>query len=265
MMIRLLSFAFLAMLASPLSAQGINFSASAELTASPDDLAGQVSLTLNADQPIHDALVYARAQGERQVVLEADYWEPGTQLDFELDLPSSHGFPGNYHLLIELAFRDQVGANLAVAMSLQYRFGEEADPPPEPDLLGIDGDRLRWQPAATQAGNVRLTVTTAPSWAMTGTITPPDARIELQPAGSRAAFPNWHYPQLARLDWVQDGSHHSRVFNWTMYTDAGGDWKRSPEPSQPAWWKNPVLLFAISLLVVLAAGFAQWRKTRKAG
>jgi hypothetical protein len=262
---RILMFVMLTLLAGPASAQGINFSASAELTASPDNLTGHVSLTLNADQSIHDTLVYALAQGERRAVFETDYWEPGTQKDFELDQLSTHGYPGNYHLLIELAFRDQAGANLSVSMQLIYRVGEEVNPKPAPEILVIEGDRLQWRPAATQVADVRLAVTTAPSWAMVGRITPPDARIELVQNVERPAFPNRHYPQMARLEWVQDGRHFSRVFNWSMYTDANGNWKRRPEPVQPEWWRNPALLFTISLLVVLTAGFALWRRTRKSG
>jgi len=268
MLNRILAFVLLAALTGPLFSQGLNFSASAELTASPDDLTGRVSLTLDAGEAIHDVLVYARAQGERRAVFELEYWEPGTEQDFELDLPSAHGFPGDYHLLLELAFRDQAGANLAVAMHLEYRMGAAVAPEPEPELLVINGDRLQWLPEATQVADVRLAVTTAPSWDMAGTITPPDPRIELVAAGDRAAFPDWHYAQKARLDWVQGGRHHSRVFNWAIYTGADGRWKRSPEPTGPAppeWWRNPALLTTIALLVVLAAGLALWRRTRKAG
>lgn len=262
MLNRILLFVLLNLLASQLSAQGINFSASAELTASHVDLTGRVSLTLNADQPVHDTLVYARAQGERQPVLEAGYWEPGTQQVFELEQQSAHHFPGVYHLLLEVAFRDQSGANLAIAMQLQYHVGEEVAPESEPKLLVIDSDRLKWHPEATQVADVRLALTTAPSWAAPRFFTPPDTHIELAPNGDRAAFPNWHYPQFARLEWVKDSRHYSRMFNWTIYTDADGNWKRSSEPARPARWRTRSFLFTISLLLVLAAGFALWRKTR---
>jgi len=268
MSIRIVAFVLLAALAGPISAQGINFSASAELTASPDELTGRVSLSLNAGEAIHDVLVYARAQGERETVLEVEYWDPGTQQDLDLELPSTHGFPGDYHLLIELAFRDQAGANLAVAMHLEYRVGAEVAPETEPELLVVNGDRLQWLPGATQVADVRLAVTTAPSWVMKGPVTPPDPRIELSLELDRPAFPNWHYPQLARLDWVRDGRHFSKVFNWAMYTDADGNWKRNPEPArpaEPAWWTSQPLLTTIALLVVLAAGLALWRRTRKTG
>ena len=82
--------ALLCLISELVFAQRIFFAATGELTSSPAQLDGRVSLTLNATEPVYDVLVFARARTNKELIGEYRYWEPGSRQDFDLHLTSMH-------------------------------------------------------------------------------------------------------------------------------------------------------------------------------
>ena len=80
--VRIRLLALLWLLSEAVSAQGIFFTATGELTSTPAQLNGRVTLALNATEPIYDVLVFARARENRELIGESRYWEPGLQRRF---------------------------------------------------------------------------------------------------------------------------------------------------------------------------------------
>jgi hypothetical protein len=260
--------AFLWLISESVFAQGISFAATGELTSSPEQLDGRVSLTLNATEPVYDVLVFARAQANKQLIGESRYWEPGSRQDFDLHLMSAHAVPGDYHLLIEVAFRDGGGANLSVANSFLYRAGvaevvEKPVPGQEgtgfPVSVAPEGDRIGWRLSGEGLSAVRLTLTAEPSWDTPTILTPASEIIVLEEKGNRPAVPNWQYRQMARLSWVQDGRHFSHIFNWTIDTDANGNWSQKSAPATVKWWREPVWLWTLVVMGTVGIGLLVWR------
>ncbi len=272
--VRIHLLALLWLISELVSAQGIFFTSTAELTSSPVQLDGRVSLTLNATEPVYDVLVFARAQSNKELIGEFRYWEPGLRQDFDLHLTSMHTVPGDYHLLIEVAFRDKSGANLSVAMSYAYRIAapeNSEDPVPGQDSAGFPisvapvGDRIGWQLSVKDLSEVRLTLTTEPAWNSPTLLTPSSEIIVLEKTGKRPAIPNWRYGQKARLDWVQHGHHFSRIFDWALDTGANGVWNQKSVPETVAWWRKPAWLWTLAVLSTVGIGLLAWRSGRDAG
>ncbi len=240
-----------------IAANQVSFAARADLSASSDRLKGQVSLTLHSSEPVYDALVFARAQQDKLLLRETAYWQPDSAHSLEIDIPSNHPYPGIYHLLVEVTFRDKAGANHSIAMALEYPFGESANIQAEPTSLpfragvSLSQDQIAWQLPEDDLSDIRLTITTEPSWVMPDELTPPAPRFQLVENGERPPIGNWRYQQKARLEWVQDNRHASRVLDWTMATDARGNWLRTPSPIATAPWRNTAWLSTFAALFAI--------------
>jgi hypothetical protein len=241
-----------------IAANQISFTATADLSASSDRLNGQLSLTLRSSEPIYDTLVFVRAQEDKLLLGEIAYWEPDSAHRLEIEIPSNHTYPGNYHLLVEVTFRDKAGANHGIAMALEYPSGESADTRAEsssqafPVGVSLLQDQITWQLPQEDLSDIRLTVTTEPSWVMPEEQIPHAPRIQLIESEERPAIKNWRYQQKARLEWVQDNRHDSRVQDWTMATDARGNWLRASSPVATPPWRNIVWLSVIAALFAIA-------------
>lgn len=265
--------AFLWLLSESVSAQDITFTASGELKSSSELLEGRVTMSFDGAESVYDVLVFARAQNGRELIGEADYWEPGIRQGFDLHMESAHAVPGEYHLLIEVEFRDQNGSNLSVVVPLPYGVGPPgglAAPAREPGADGtavsvaIGGARINWQLSGNGLSEVFLTLTTGPGWASLPSLTPSTENIVLEQSGDRPAIPNWRYGQKARVEWVQDGRHFSRIFDWEMHTDAYGAWIEKPAPDTLAWWQKSTWRWILVLLSTAGIGLLAWRARRKA-
>jgi hypothetical protein len=239
-----------------LAAGEVALGATAVVSASAERLDGRLSLSLDSSQPLFDTQVYARAQGDKAPIGQVTRWEPGSEHEFDLDLPSPQDVPGDYTLLVEVGFRDQAGGAQSLALAFPYQVaGPGAEGPAAEELAGVslDGDRIQWQLPEAGVSDVRLTLTTGPAWSSPGVLRPPATRIVLEDEGQVAAVPNWDYRQLARLEWVQDGRHFSRVSPWTLSTDTHGRWlAQSSPPSEPPWWSRLLWLGATAGLIAVA-------------
>ncbi len=255
------------------SAQSIYFTASAELTASPTEFQGRVTLTTTAGETLHDVRVSMRGQGDEVVIDRVDYWDPGSSRRFDVSLPSDHAAPGDYHLLIGLAFRDRAGSHHGIALALPYRVGAAPDSARPSLAIGegspaaaviLAGDQIAWRLENIDPVSARLTLTAEPAWAAPRVFSPRDSRIELRERGERPAIPSWVYHQNARLEWVDGGRHFSRIQDWSLATDEQGRWAPE-EPGQGSpWWRTPWVLLYLAALVAAggAAGAALRHRIR---
>ncbi|MEJ2385573.1 MAG: 6-pyruvoyl-tetrahydropterin synthase-related protein, partial [Xanthomonadales bacterium] len=267
------------MLGDALAQNAISLQGTASLSPTAEKLDGRVSLELEAREPVFDVRVYARAQGDKVLIKRFDYWAPDTRKSFALGIPSAHHFPGAYHLMVELSFRDPAGASHGVALAFDYRVNGAAVDTEESQPLRVflTDDRVFWALGSADISHARLTLTTEPSWRMREPITPPATRIVLDRTGDRSAIAAWTYHQKARLEWLQGGIHHSRILDWDLRTDSAGNWPPAIEGPTAPWWRSPVWLlsiagsfFLIGLLMVhrnrsLRPGSREWSRTLEEG
>ncbi|MCO5761048.1 MAG: 6-pyruvoyl-tetrahydropterin synthase-related protein, partial [Chromatiaceae bacterium] len=159
-------------------------------------------------------------------------------------IPSQHDLPGDYYLLVEVAFRDRNDAPLNAVVALGYSVagpqgtGEAPENAGEVPAASLEADRILWQLPDTGVAQTRLTLTTEPAWALPSPLTPSTSRIVLLETGEQQALANWTYPQLARLDWVQNDRHFSRVSDWKLPTDAQGRWQYDVPQGPTVQWLN---------------------------
>lgn len=248
--------------------QGIFFTTTSQLNAGPSELSGRFSLTLNAEGPVYDALVFAQATGPRTLVDDAAYWEPGSERSFELRLASEHAIPGDYHLLVEVVFKDQGGANLSVSIGLPYRVAGDPDSVVSAQNWGEDhapvsispvGNRIGWQLPDSRVSGVRLDLTTGPSWTSVATLSPATEIIVLEEIGGEPALANWRYEQRARLSWVQNDHHFSQIHTWNLVTDADGKWAHHAVSKKSSGWPLAGWLGGFGLLLCCGMLIYRWR------
>lgn len=245
---------------SAATGEGLRFVVTAALTANAAELNGHVTLSLDAAEPLYNARVSARAQGEKALVGEVAYWGPGAERSFDLNIPSQHDLPGDYYLLVEVAFRDRNDAPLNAVVALGYSVagpqgtGEAPENAGEVPAASLEADRILWQLPDTGVAQTRLTLTTEPAWALPSPLTPSTSRIVLLETGEQQALANWTYPQLARLDWVQNDRHFSRVSDWKLPTDAQGRWQYDvPQGPTVQWWNQRHWLWILAGLLAVGA------------
>lgn len=203
------------------SATGIAFDSSGELTASQDFLDGKFALTLRSEQAVYNAVVFARAQGERQEVARLEYWHPGDTHEVSLHLPSPHRYGGEYHLLVEIAFQDMLGSHLSSSLALSYPVHDDVALRP-PGLELVD-TKVRWSGDTALLSNAQVVAFPPPPWGSSiQVLTPADQSTALLPAPEKTARPNWLYRESARLTWVDNGIHASRILGWAVATDSAG-------------------------------------------
>ena len=269
--IRLSLFALLLQFFAPaIWANTIHFDASAELHPSRSDLRGPLKLTLHSLQPIYNVHIYGRGQGDRQLLQRVDYWQGEGVTHIDLAIPSPHLLPGAYHLLLELAFQDMAGAYLDSVIALDYHVAPPtpatAPTPPVkrvPSLTFVE-NQPRWQLDGASATSLRATLTSEPSWLPPPPLTPRDAAVTLERNGVRGVTPNWTYPQKVRLDWVEDGTHFSRVLDVALTTNEAGNAQLGAGQASPTpWWRNSTVLYGASLAFLLAGLVMAWKQRRQ--
>jgi hypothetical protein len=247
----------------------IGLTTQSELEAAGDSIAGHLTLHLESVEPIYDARIFARGQGAKTLIGQVAFWEPGSSQVFDFDIPSAHNAPGDYHLLVEVAFADQAGARQGLSLALRYRVESDEDFSSTKDEAGrvavsLDGDRLHWQLPAAGVSRPRLTLTTEPGWTLPNPLTPPAQRIVLEPTERFQVIPNWHYRQLARVDWVQNGRHFSQVSPWILRTDAEGNWQpQASNKSATTWRQGWIWLWGVGLIGLIGVAWSRRRSARQ--
>ena len=243
------------------AAGGLHFVAQSQVSAQPQRLFGQISLTLQGEE-INQAQVFVHTPTGLLSTLTVPKWKPDQQQTFSFDFPASHPLPGWYHLLVEIRFQDQGGVWFSSAMGTEYRFGNPTRSPAKP-LVTLRGNQLEWPvPALKEAS---LLLTSGPHWQLGHTpLTPADNRLELVlRTPDEAPLLGWKYNQIARLDWVEEGVHQSRIFPWVLRTDpTGKQWQGEnqteaeaaarPAAAAPefAGWLTPSTLFFLILVLL---------------
>lgn len=205
----------------PASATNIAFDSTGQLTASRDVLEGQITLTLRSEQAVYNAIIYARAQGEREELGRLEYWHPGDTHELSIHLASPHQYGGEYHLLVEIAFQDMLGSYLSSSLALSYPVHEDvvSDPP----ALELVDAKARWLGDTALTRNAQLLVFPPPPWGSSiQVLTPSNQSTSLLPSAESKARPNWLYREYARLTWIENGLHASRILGWAVATDAAG-------------------------------------------
>lgn len=263
----------------PLPAQSkpLTVSAQSTLTATPARLIGDVTLSFSESDTLYDVEVRVIAQGAETLVTARPTWQSGEPLPLRFDVGSSHALPGNYYALLPIRFRDAQKHVYDAIVSINYRVNRAGADAAPPNVI-IGKNELTWQIGSLNPTQVSLTLTTSPSWQSQPLHIPasmPNYLLALE--NGTSILPNWTYPQLARLDWITDGMHYSRVMNWFMKTNEQGDWSVQSETSEHSnednsathrpWWRRIALLWIAAGLLIgfaLVQGLRQLRARRAA-
>ncbi|MEO5362300.1 MAG: hypothetical protein H7838_01555 [Magnetococcus sp. DMHC-8] len=256
---------------------GISFIAHSQVTAQPNRLSGQTTLTLQSEESIGPAQVLVYGPGaEPQLLQQLPGWQPRQQQTISFDLPIPHPWPGWYHLLLEVRFQDKAGGQLNAALGVAYSFGTAVRSRVMPPVLLRD-QRVEWP--ANPIPHLTLRTTTGPHWRLPhAPLTPADQRLPLQPL-STDPLPllGWSHAQVAVLDWVEEGFHQSRIFEWRIQTDrfsptwrAMQDGPASPPDNPPtvvpewSWWSAvscpgmiPAFLLGVAVTLLMAFFFSR--------
>ncbi|MEO5352577.1 MAG: hypothetical protein H7835_05120 [Magnetococcus sp. XQGC-1] len=224
---RLLLHSVVAMVAAALwllpghaAAGAVQFVAQSQVSAQAQRLFGQITLTLQGEE-IKQAQVFVHTPSGPLSTLSAPTWKPEQKQTFSFDFPAAHPLPGWYHLLLEIRFQDQGGVWFSSAMGTEYRFGNPNRSSAKP-LVTMRDNRLEWPTPALKEATLLLT--SGPHWRLERTpLTPADNRLELLlRSPDESPLVGWNYNQIARLDWVEEGVHQSRIFPWVLRTDPTG-------------------------------------------
>lgn len=202
-------------------AGNINFFARSEITASPFHLQAAVTLTLNAAEPVYNVQVWATAYpAEKRRVAAAELWKPREQKTVTFAMPSDHPLPGQYNLLLEIAFRDQAGAALSTALAINYHLADRAFHAPY--AVRISGARIHWNTAQPRPADGRLQLAATPLWQTDRQTYPAETTSFTLTRGTLPIQARWRYPQLAILHWSRNGRHFSQPVPWSILTDGNG-------------------------------------------
>ena len=216
----------------PCSAGTIAFDATASLEGSGNAVKGTLSLTLNSTESIYEVSLFGTGIGDRTSIGSVPLWEQHAAKNFQLDLPSPHRWPGKYHLLVDLRFRDQGGGLLNAALALDYEVrdpGVDASP-----RVIISGDQLIWSLGPVPPESATLTAATPHfgEWTFTPWFSD-TTHLPLKIRSNIKLRSNWIYPQTARLDWIENDVHGSSAITWPMVTDERGHWRRTIDQDNP--------------------------------
>lgn len=212
----------------------IFFTAEASLNAGREDVSGVLDIRLQSSEWIYNPVVYVRGEGERKEVARYDTWAQNEVKHIEFALPSPHRLAGHYDLLAEIHFQDMGGALLSANLAVHYQVRDHALLAGAPEV-SIDSTRLSWNLKGYSEASTSLYAPPPPFLtAQKTTFSAGDTALAWQADAKHAARPNWRYPLSARLDFVENGVHGSRVLHWNIVTDGTGALNSAPTPQQAA-------------------------------
>lgn len=217
-------------------------------------LSGDIRLVLRSGRPLYHLQVTGQDQGATPTPLANwSHWDPDREQRLALDLAAPGLESGHYHLLLSVLFQDVSGYWSGVALAIPYTVRVKPPDPPFPPSLTLHGAALVWDVAGPPRQNLTATLTTAP-WRPLAPLTPEDYRLHLLPEPERRYPTHARIAQLARLDWLQEGVHHSRILPWQATTDDRGSWQpvvaaATLLPDTPWLWRSAALLLALVALL----------------
>jgi len=212
------------------------------------ELGGTLELSLSAGSPIYNSELVIGAADQTTRIPGPRTWKPHESHVFELRIPSSHHLPGNYNLLLAIEYQDDSKAWRHYSFAIEYALETARKTPLRTPQVIFKGERLQWQTAGITPEDISLTLALSPVWETIGLLTPEDAVFHLAQRPDRMAEPGGIYPQLARLDWSDQGFHHSKLIPWSIRTDQRGQWlKYAGISPQHGWWRSPQWLQIVSI------------------
>jgi TolA-binding protein len=237
-------------LSQPAESGAPKFEYKATITATAVKLGGVLELSLSAGGPINNTGLVIWSADQITRMAGPQTWKPDESHDFQVQIPSSHPLPGNYHLLLAIEYQDDDKAWRSSPLAIEYVLGAARETPLRTPQVLFKGDRLRWQTASITPEDLSLTLALSPVWEIIAPLSPETDKLNLTQRPDRMAVPGGIYPQLARLDWSDQGFHHSKLIPWSIRTDQRGQWlKYAGVAPQLGWWRSPqwLQIFSITL------------------
>ncbi len=236
----------------PLSAESgpAGFQYKASVTATSDELSGTLDFLLSDEEPIFNVELAVRSMDQSVRIAGPRVWKPQESHVFQARMPSTHALPGRYHLLLAIEYQDSNKAWHSTPVAIEYDFGVSKDSPLRKPQVLFRGKDLRWQAAGVAPEDLSLTLLPGPVWEDVPHLTPDDRVITLVQRPDQSAEPGSIYPQLARLDWIEGGFHHSTVITWSIRTDQRGQWlEYTGLAPEHGWWRSPHWLKMLSIVL----------------
>ena len=245
------------------------FDYNATITATAHELDGTLELTLSAGGPLYNAGIVLRSTDQTLRMAGPQTWASQASHVFQLRAPSSQPLPGRYHLLLSIEYQDDNKAWHSYPLAIEYLLGTAQETPLRTPQVMFKGKQLRWQLAGAAPETISLTLSSSPNWEAVDPLTPEAHAFELVQRPDHMAVPGGIYPQLARLDWSDQGLHHSKLIPWSIRTDQEGQWlEYTGVAPQHGWWRSvqwlqifSITLAGLALLWTLFT-FRQQRITR---
>jgi len=231
------------------------FDYKATITAAALELDGTLELTLSSGGPVYNTELVMRSTDQIIRIAGPQTWTPQATHVFQIETPSSQPLPGRYHLLLSIEYQDDAKAWHSYPLAIEYLLGAARETPLRTPQVMFKGDQLRWQLAGVSPDDVSLSLSSAPNWEVVAPLTQQDHAFKLVQRPDRDAVPGGIYPQLARLDWSDNGFHHSKLIPWSIRTDQRGQWLAYDAGIAPrhGWWLSA---HSLQMLSITVAGMA---------
>ncbi|MEO5327823.1 MAG: 6-pyruvoyl-tetrahydropterin synthase-related protein [Magnetococcus sp. THC-1_WYH] len=245
------------MLPNITQADPLSITADATLNFDGTRISGEIRLVLHSSRPIYHVQIIGQDQTTAYELATWPFWDPNTEKKLSVNLPTTHLAAGQYHLLLSVPFQDVSGYWTAVSLAIPYGVNTTPPHPKTIPTLTVHGGDLIWDTAGLPTDSISATFSRTP-WHLSPTtaLTPNDDHLQL------IAEPNRRYPTntdmtlLARMDWLEGGSHHSHIFDWKITTDGSGQWV--PQPGATIFSPMDAIPWIFRLLALLFAFMAIW-------
>jgi len=226
----------------------------ASLDANAHRVDGTLLLELRGEESVFTSSLVVQSAGHVARLAGPATWRPGEQHEFRLQLHVENKLPGSYKLLLALEYQDGDRRWHSYPFAANYSVGPPHDTPPRTPDVTLKGGQLRWQLSGLSADDVSLSLSAVPFWEDVATLLPRDKSFRLVPRPDRAAPAGGIYPQLARLDWREQGIHYSKLIPWSLRTDQQGRWlDYTGDKPRHGWWRSGYWLQLASITVALLA------------
>jgi len=237
----------------------IELTSTAQITAEPDRLSGDVTLSFVDDDAIHDVVInVVDGSGQRHQIVQLPQWASRQQYPLHFAIPAQHSLPGKYNALIEIAYHNARNELFSGFVTVAYNVNRATTTPHKPSFQLL-GRTINWKLDNLSASDVFLTLTTEPAWQPVAALNGLANSIMFMPNNLRTPEPNWQYGQKARLDWVENGEHFSEVSDWQQFTDDEHQWSPTGPDTSTAWWRQRALLFVLAGLFCIVGALSLFR------
>jgi hypothetical protein len=230
------------------------FGYQASLDANAHRVDGSLLLELRGEEAVFNAGLVVQSANQVVRLAGPATWQPGERHDFQLQLQLENQLPGSYKLLLAVEYQDSGQRWHSYPFAADYSVGPPHDMPLRTPDVTLKGGQLSWQLSGLSPDNVSLGLSATPFWEDLTTLLPKDPSFRLVPRPDRAAPAGRVYPQLARLDWREQGVHYSKLIPWSIRTDQQGRWlDYTGDKPRHGWWRSGYWLQLASITVALLA------------